>query len=339
VLVDCPPDAAADTAVAPGPLADSDSERAGTGAIRHDRVELAANVAGLLAELEAPTGRTVVDLVEQRIGSSQGATLAYPGIDVVPGPFTDVASLKATLDGIDDIGALLLIDVLQHLAEPQELLTALAVWAVDHGSPPLLIAVPHVAHVDMALQILCGQFEVRDSGPLDPANLRFYTEDPLQRLLVRSGWRLAHRDDLHSLYSEQYDAGLRDGLPEELVGALQATAQSVNSNWSVTHFVWALEPCSVEIAPSSYREAVAPLDPPTAASIKPQASVAIADYLASVGLVVSETNRRALDARRKAADGSSLSLPKKAVLKFIYGSPRRAAAFRRAYDRLRLRLR
>ena len=50
------------------------------------------------------------------------------------------------------------------------------------------------------------------------------------------------RDDLHSLFSDQYDGGLRDGLPEEMVGALLATAQSVNPNWSVTHFVWALEP-------------------------------------------------------------------------------------------------
>ena len=100
--------------------------------------EAAANVAGLLAELELPEGRQVVDLAEQRVAASQQATTSYPGIDVVPGPFSDVASLKATLDGIDDIGALLLTDVLQHLAEPQELLTALAAWSLDHGSPPLL---------------------------------------------------------------------------------------------------------------------------------------------------------------------------------------------------------
>ena len=112
------------------------------------------------------------------------------------------------------------------------------------------------------------------------------------------------RNDLHSLYSEQYDAGLRDGLPEEMVGALQATAQAVNPNWSVTHFVWALEPCPVDMAPSSYGEAVAPAASHTAASIDPKASAAVADYLASVGLVVSETNRRAVDRAARAATES-----------------------------------
>ena len=169
----------------------------------------------------------------------------------------------------------------------------------------------------------------------EPANLRFFTEDTLQRLLDRSGWRVVRRHNLHALYSEQYDAGPRDGLPEELVGALQASSQAVNPNWSVTYFVWALEPCPVDMAPCSYGEAVAPLEPLTAAAIKPKALAAVADYLASVGLVVSETNRRALDAKCRSEDRSSLSPPKRAVLKVIYSSPRRAAAFSRASGLLR----
>ncbi len=334
-----------DSAPVPAPSAASekstanDTERAGTGTAWHDRSalgEVVANVKALLTELALPAGRPVVDLADQA-SASEEVTLRCPGIDVVPGTFTDVASLKATLDGIDDIGAMLLIDVLQHLAEPQELLSALAPWALDHGSPPLLVTVPHVAHVDMALQVLCGQFEVQDTGPLDPANLRFFTEDTLRRLIDRSGWRLVARDDLHSLFSEEYDAGLRDGLPEEMMGALQATAQAVNPNWSVTHFVWVLEPCPVDMAPSSYGEAVAvAAEQRTGPSIEPESTAAVADYLASVGLVASEINRRAVAAQRSSAStGPSLSRPKQAVLKFVYGSPRRAAAFQRVYARLR----
>jgi hypothetical protein len=334
VLMDDP----TEIAVAPGQSAASDSEMTRTAAEWHDRAalgELAANIVGLLDELRVPAGRQVVDLAEQQFAPSKAPALEFPGIDVVPGTFTDVASLKATLDNIDGVGAMLLIDVLEHLAEPQELLTSLASWSLDHGSPRLLVVVPNVAHVDLALQILCGRFEVREAGALSPANLRFFTEDTLQRLLDRSGWRVVGRDDLHSLYSEQYDSGLRDGLPEEMVGALQATAQSVNPNWSVTHFVWALEPRPVDIAPSTYREAVSPDDLELSLTIDPKATATVADYLASVGLVVSETNRRAVSAKRKLAAESSLSLPKKAVLKVVYSSPRRAAAFRRVYARLR----
>jgi hypothetical protein len=333
VLVDHSAVPATDHPIAPEQPGASSPERVADNLDGSGQSELEANVAHLLAELQLPPGLQVVDLAELQVASPPDTTLHRSGVDMVSGTFTDVASLKATLDGIDDIGAILLVDVLQHLAEPQELLTALAAWSLDHGSPCLLVTVPHVAHVDMALRVLCGQFEVQDTGVLNPANLRFFTEDTLQRLVERSGWRVVGRDDHHSLYSEQYDAGLRDGLPEEMVAALQTTAQAVNPNWSVTQFVWALEPCPVGMAPSSYGEAVAPVGPRTAPSIAPKATAAVADYFASVGLLTSETTRRAVAAQRRAAAQSSLSLPKRAVLRVVYSTPGLAAAFTRAYTR------
>jgi hypothetical protein len=335
VLIDEPATA---TAVVPGQSAASDSETMGTATEWRDQSvlgEVMANLLGLLDELQVPAGGRVVALAQQQFAPSTPPILEFPGIDVLPGTFTDVASLKATLDGIDGIGAMLLIDVLEHLAEPQELLSSLASWSLDHGSPRLLVVVPNVAHVDLALQILCGRFDVREAGALSPANLRFFTQDTLERLLDRSGWRVVGKDDLHSLYSEQYDGGLRDGLPEEMVVALQATAHSVNPNWSVTRFVWALEPRPIDVAPSTYGEAVAPDDLQSTTTIDAKATATIAAYLASVGLVASETNRRAVLAKRRAAAESSLSLSKKAVLKVVYSSPRAAAAFRRLYARLR----
>jgi hypothetical protein len=320
----------------PGQLATNGAVFAESQPAEPDRTaldEVAANVVGLLAELELPGSRQVVDLGDQDATSEQAA-LRSRGIDVVPGAFTDVASLKATLDGVDNVGAVLLVEMLQHLADPQELLTALAAWALDHGSPPLVITVPHVAHVDMGLKLLCGHFEVQQSGPLDPANLRFFTEETLQRLVDRSGWDVVRRDDLHSLYSEEYETGLRNGLPEELMGALQATAQAVNPNWSVTHFVWALEPRPVDMAPTSYGEAVAPTEPTPTSSIGPETTAEVAAYLASVGLVVSETNRRAVIAESNRLSENSVYHLKQAMLKFVYSSPRRTALFRRFYGQL-----
>jgi hypothetical protein len=294
--------------------------------------EVVANVGSLLAELELPVGRQVVSFQDQ-VAVSEGPVIQPLGADVVTGTFTDVASLKSTLDGADDIGAVLLVDVLQHLVDPQELLATLSTWSLDHGSPPLVVTVPHVAHVDMALHLLCGRFDVTQGGLLDPVNLRFFTEEALQSLLERSGWRLVGRADLHSLYSDQYEADLRNGLPEEMVGALQAAAEAVNPNWSVTHFVWALEPQAVEMAPTSYLEAVSPAEPPPS-GISREAAETVATYLASVGLVVSETNRRAVIAARNPSMGSSAHSLKQYILGFAYGSPRRAAIFMRLYRRL-----
>jgi hypothetical protein len=334
VLLDDPPVRIAPPPIDPGQAPPITAEPANNGAARADRStlgDLGAQVVGLLAELELPRGRPVVDLGE-RLGTSEKTKLRSLGIDVVSGPLTDVPSLKSTLDGIDEVGAVLLVDGLQHQADPQVLLSALAAWALDHGSPPLLVTVPHVAHVDMALSLLCGHFEVRPSGPLDPENLRLFTEGTLQRLVDRSGWSVLGRDDLHSLYSEHYEAGLRDGLPEEMIGALQATAQAVNPSWSITHFVWALEPRPIDLAPSSYAEAVAPTDAAPASTIVPKATAEVEAYLASVGLVASETNRRAVSAQRS---GSYQYHLKKVFLKFAYSTPRRAAVFTRLYERLR----
>jgi hypothetical protein len=294
--------------------------------------EVVANVGGLLAELELPMGQKVVSFRDQVAISEEPITQSL-GINVVTDTFTDIASLKLTLDGADDVGAVLLVDVLQHLADPQELLATLGSWSLEHGSPPLVVTVPHVAHVDMALHLLSGRFDVTQTGLLNPVNLRFFTEETLQNLLERSGWRLVGRADLHSLYSDQYDADLRDGLPEEMVGALQAAAEAVNPNWSVTHFVWALEPQAVEMAPTSYLEAVAPAETPRT-GISREAAETVTTYLASVGLVVSETNRRAVLAARNPSMGSSALSLKQYVLRFAYGSPRRAAIFMRLYRQL-----
>jgi Glycosyltransferase WbsX len=337
VLLNTPPPSGTEPPIVGRPEV-SDARASDAAHEPHALDEVVGNLASLLARLPIPPGRQVIDLMDP-MTPPQRVTLTSPGLVVVPGTFTDVASLKSTLDDLGQIGAVLLVDVLQHLAEPQQLLTALAKWSRDHGTPPLLITVPHVAHVDVAMQVLCGHFDVHDTGPLGPTNLRFFTEDTLRRLVERSGWRVTGTEDLHSLYSENYDVGLRDGLPPEMVGALQATVEAVNPNWSVTHFVWALEPHVVDIGPSSYGEAVTTAGPPEE-FIDPIASAAISEYFASVGLVTSEANRRAADiaatiAANYAAAQRSLSAPKRAMIKFMYSSPRRAAAFKRVYARLR----
>jgi hypothetical protein len=295
--------------------------------------EVEANVGMLLRDLPIADVQQVVDLTD--VGAPSRRVLRLPGHKVVQATLADATSVKAILDGMEHIGAILLVDVLQHLAEPQELLDALSSWSRSNGCPPLVIATPNVTHVDMAFQMIAGRFDVQEAGVLGASNLRFFTEETLQRLIERSGWRLARRQDLHALFSEAYDEGLRDALPEELVGALQTTAQALNPNWSVAHFIWVLEPQSVELAPSTYEEAIAPATRPGPASIDPAAAAAVSDYLASVGLVVSETNRRAVIAQRLPSGPPPLPRSKQLMLRVAYGSPRRAAAFKRVYNRFR----
>jgi len=342
VLLDAPPDGGAVAGKgATGTTAPALTEGPGGSLPWEEASETITSAAiGLLSQLGP--GDVVVDLglVPNRTAAS---VLERRGVELVHRPLTDPAALKAELDTFDRVDALLLLDALEHLAEPHLLLSALSSWAGEHGDPTLVVTVPHVAHLDVGLRLLCGRFDVKEAGPLAASSLRYFTEETLDRLVTRSGWNVEARDDVHSLHSDQYAVGLRDGLPEEMVGALQATAQAVNANWSVVEFVWALCPNPAVPAPDTYLQAVGAAGGREEPGIDPEATAAIADYLASVGLVASEVNRRAVKAYRQgalaavaAASGTpSLSYWKQVMLRYAYSSRRRAAVFTRAHRLLR----
>ena len=259
-----------------------------------------------------------------------------PGIDVVSGTFTDVASLKATLDGIDDIGAMLLVE--------RAPASRRAAGAADR--PCGLVAGPRLdppaRHGPPCRPRRHGppspvrSFEVRDAGPLDPANLRFFTEDTLQRLLERSGWRVVGRDDLHSSTPSNMTPACATAFPRRWSGRSRPPPrQSIPTGPSPTSYGRSSRARSTW-RPARTERRSRLLEPPTAPSINPKASAAVADYLASVGLVVSETNRRALDAKRTGgcSDPPRCRLPKKASPQVHLQLTRPAAAFKRAYARL-----
>ncbi len=299
--------------------------------------EVTATAVGLLSELQLDHRRPVIHL-GVTVSDGLDSTMRSRGIEVVHRQVTDRSSLKAELDDATQPSAFVMLDLLEHLVEPQELLAELSTWSLNHGHPPLVAAVPHVGHVDVGLGLLGGSFGPGTSGPHDATTVRFFTEESLRRLFERSGWRLEARDDVRHLHADTHPAELLDRLPEEMVGALHATAQAVNPNWSVTHFVWTLSPIPVTAPPASYYDAVRRLADEPEEAIDPAATAAIADYLASIGLVVSEANRRVAAAQLlhgSRSTHSSLSYSKQVFLRIAYGSPRRAAIFKRVYGWLR----
>ncbi len=109
----------------------------------------------------------------------------------------------------------------------------------------------------------------------------------------RCGWRVVARDDFISHRTDQYDDELNDGLPVEMIGALRALSESYNPHASVQQFVWTLVPFPVGAPPTSYLEAVGEPEGTTEWDAEPNDNLAVRSYLASVGLLSSETNRRA----------------------------------------------
>lgn len=77
-------------------------------------------------------------------------------------------------------------DVLEHLRDPERVVTLLASLLRDDGM--LVVSLPNVAHGDVRLALLSGRFQQTASGLLDRTHLRFFTRESAQELLERHGF-------------------------------------------------------------------------------------------------------------------------------------------------------
>ena len=93
------------------------------------------------------------------------------------------------LDGVFD--AIVCGDVLEHVADPSEVLRAL-VRALAPGGD-VVVSVPNVAHLWVRLSLLAGRFEYTDRGILDRTHLRFFTRRTLDALLAAADLRTVRR--------------------------------------------------------------------------------------------------------------------------------------------------
>jgi len=100
-----------------------------------------------------------------------------------------VADLDDTLpsslvDGEFDV--VVLGDVLEHLRDPAVVLAD----AVSVLGPAgrLVVSVPNVAHIDVRMMLLAGEWHYQDVGVLDRTHLRWFTRESLRALLADVGF-------------------------------------------------------------------------------------------------------------------------------------------------------
>lgn len=98
----------------------------------------------------------------------------------------DVSHIQSQFDVI------LIADVIEHLAMPQEPLRTLRHLLNDKGR--LIISLPNVAHWSIRRALLFGQWDLTDRGVMDRTHLRWYTRDTAVALLESAGYRVVqHR--------------------------------------------------------------------------------------------------------------------------------------------------
>jgi 2-polyprenyl-3-methyl-5-hydroxy-6-metoxy-1,4-benzoquinol methylase len=123
------------------------------------------------------------------------------GIDALPRPARDdvfesyvSADLSQGLgEAIERLAGkqfdkILLMDVLEHLMKPEQLLQDCGKLLMSSGQ--LLVSVPNIANLTVRLSLALGQFNYTERGILDKTHLRFFTRKTIRRMLEANGFEV-----------------------------------------------------------------------------------------------------------------------------------------------------
>jgi SAM-dependent methyltransferase len=140
-------------------------------------------------DLGAGPGHLAQQLVDR--GCSVTLVDRLPPTQVPPRTGVLVRNLDADPLDLDlsRVDVILLLDVIEHLHEPERFLAALR-RNLDHRPRTLVLTTPNVAFVIQRLMLLTGQFNYGKAGILDRTHTRLFTFRSLRRLLVDSGLRI-----------------------------------------------------------------------------------------------------------------------------------------------------
>ena len=119
------------------------------------------------------------------------------GLDVVCGNVDrDLLRERGPFDVI------ILADVLEHLAEPSQLLEELAHVLTPGGK--ILASIPNVAHWTVRLRLLVGKFDYQGVGIMDATHLRWFTAYSTRMLFTRCGFRVASMRPTAGTWMSEY---------------------------------------------------------------------------------------------------------------------------------------
>jgi glycosyltransferase involved in cell wall biosynthesis len=130
------------------------------------------------------------------------AGVRVTGLDKSPPPPGAVSEfISARLDedewpvNLSDFDLVLLLDVIEHLNEPEQFLLKLRESYQSHpntvpGPPPVILSTPNVAFVTVRLNLLLGKFPYAERGILDITHKRLFTRGSLLRMLEDCGYQI-----------------------------------------------------------------------------------------------------------------------------------------------------
>ena len=104
----------------------------------------------------------------------------------------DVEDPSLKIPPLAPLDCLIYGDVLEHLRDPWACLKRQSQWLSDDGV--LLACIPNVQHWSVVLELLHGQWPLRDEGLFDRTHLRWFTRNGIEALIQNAG---LHIHDWH----------------------------------------------------------------------------------------------------------------------------------------------
>lgn len=152
-----------------------------TGA-NHDVLDVGCGE-GFMAEKLAAHGNRVVGIDNLDRPQNAAAFETYVKADLSHGLSCAAEHLRGR-----KFDKVLLMDVLEHLVEPEKVLRGCRGFLKNSGR--LLISVPNVANITVRAQLALGTFNYAERGILDKTHLRFFTRKTARRLLEENGFEV-----------------------------------------------------------------------------------------------------------------------------------------------------
>jgi 2-polyprenyl-3-methyl-5-hydroxy-6-metoxy-1,4-benzoquinol methylase len=141
----------------------------------------------------------------------------------------DIVDASSVVSGPFDV--IVLADVLEHVRDPDRVLADLLGVLAPDGR--VVLSIPNVAHVDVRLMLLLGEWRYQTLGLLDDSHLRWFTRRSIAELLRAARLEpVAVRRTVAGAFGSGIELP-RDQIPAELVAALLADAEATTFQFVV----------------------------------------------------------------------------------------------------------
>ncbi len=119
-------------------------------------------------------------------------------------------------------------DVLEHVVDPQQLLTDIAGRLASDGE--VFVSIPNFAHWYPRAKVVSGRFDYDQRGPLDHGHVRFFTRRTFERLIKQCGLRIVERQTVGSPF-DVVARGAADDRVARVAGRVAAADRAATRMW------------------------------------------------------------------------------------------------------------